>query len=320
MYRCKECGTEYELKPEYCDCGNDTFEEILPAEPQKNVNEVPINKNESEMWVEESGFGYPINEKTYNEFKKETASKNSSAIQPYAIVTFVACIILSLLIILFAFNPKNFDDKKTEIGKKDTTSQNLPTIENIWNNSTDGISTYQNDFKEKITNDTPKITKTESTKENISKKKVEDKKLTTKETKKVTPQKNNTKLQTNEKKSTKTEQKTSTQTTHKVVETKLNPQELENYKIKLRNNIASKIAFTSVVGDGTCSFSFKVSGNGILTNKAPVKLSENDSLNEAVYNALKQTYSFSNPPSGYKQETLKLTVKMYNNSFEVHLN
>ena len=135
MYRCKECGTEYELKPEYCDCGNDTFEEILPAEPQKTENEVPINKNESEMWVEESGFGYPINEKTYNEFKKETASKNSSAIQPYAIVTFVACIILSLLIILFAFNPKNFDDKKTEIGKKDTTSQNLPTIENIWNNS-----------------------------------------------------------------------------------------------------------------------------------------------------------------------------------------
>lgn len=29
MYKCKECGTEYEIKPDYCDCGNNTFEEIL---------------------------------------------------------------------------------------------------------------------------------------------------------------------------------------------------------------------------------------------------------------------------------------------------
>lgn len=28
MYRCKECNTEYKIKPDYCECGNDTFEEI----------------------------------------------------------------------------------------------------------------------------------------------------------------------------------------------------------------------------------------------------------------------------------------------------
>ena len=31
MFKCTECGTEYEIKPDYCDCGNDTFEEIKPA-------------------------------------------------------------------------------------------------------------------------------------------------------------------------------------------------------------------------------------------------------------------------------------------------
>ena len=25
MFRCKECGTEFDVKPDYCDCGNDTF-------------------------------------------------------------------------------------------------------------------------------------------------------------------------------------------------------------------------------------------------------------------------------------------------------
>lgn len=29
MYRCTECNTEYTKCPEYCDCGNDTFEEIV---------------------------------------------------------------------------------------------------------------------------------------------------------------------------------------------------------------------------------------------------------------------------------------------------
>lgn len=28
MYRCKECNAEYKTKPDYCDCGNDTFDYI----------------------------------------------------------------------------------------------------------------------------------------------------------------------------------------------------------------------------------------------------------------------------------------------------
>ena len=101
---------------------------------------------------------------------------------------------------------------------------------------------------------------------------------------------------------------------------KINPQELSNYKIKLRNHSASKIAFTTIVGDGECSFIFKIAPDGVLTNKAPANLSDNDSLNDAVYNALRQVYSYNAPPSGYKNETLKLIVKMYHNNFEVYLN
>ena len=48
MYRCTECGSEYELKPDFCDCGNDEFVNVsetaetaksdiqpVKAEPQK---------------------------------------------------------------------------------------------------------------------------------------------------------------------------------------------------------------------------------------------------------------------------------------------
>lgn len=33
MYKCKECNTEYKVKPDYCDCGNDTFDYIEEKQP-----------------------------------------------------------------------------------------------------------------------------------------------------------------------------------------------------------------------------------------------------------------------------------------------
>lgn len=33
MYKCKECNAEYKIKPDYCDCGNDTFDYIEEKQP-----------------------------------------------------------------------------------------------------------------------------------------------------------------------------------------------------------------------------------------------------------------------------------------------
>ena len=96
--------------------------------------------------------------------------------------------------------------------------------------------------------------------------------------------------------------------------------ELLNYKIALRNKIASNINFAAVVGDGSCAIAFKISQSGKLTNRAFSKQSTNDSLNDAVYNAVMQTPAYNPPPSGYKNETLKLSVTMYGGNFEVDLN
>ena len=36
MFRCTDCGKEYETRPDYCECGNDNFDEVgsFAAEPQ----------------------------------------------------------------------------------------------------------------------------------------------------------------------------------------------------------------------------------------------------------------------------------------------
>ncbi|MBO6257042.1 TonB C-terminal domain-containing protein [bacterium] len=97
-------------------------------------------------------------------------------------------------------------------------------------------------------------------------------------------------------------------------------QELNSYKSSLRNTIGRKIDFTRVIGDGECSLSFKINSNGRLTSKAFTKQSSNITLNDAAFNALNTTTSFSAPPEGYKGETLRLTIKFYNGNFEISLN
>ena len=321
MFKCKECGTEYQTKPDYCDCGNDTFEEVLPPKPVERENTTVETKDD--MWVEENGFGYPIDEKSYNNMQKEsemrTVKNNVQTVQPYAIITFAVCLILSLLIILFAFNPKNISEQNSNTKSETIKTQQVPSIEKIWNNSTEGLSEYQSKAKVEQTEQTKPIVKQEET----TKKKIEvtkPKKQEVKSTVKTIP---TTAKTTNNIQKTKTQiqQKiTPSANTTQANKPKANPQEIANYNIKLRNHIASKINFLSIVGDGTCTFSFKVTSDGTLTNKKATKLSENESLNEAVYNALRQVYSYNAPPVGYKSEMLNLTVKMYNNSYEVYLN
>ena len=96
--------------------------------------------------------------------------------------------------------------------------------------------------------------------------------------------------------------------------------EYANYKIGLRNKIASNINFATVTGDGNCVISFKLDSSGNLINRAFSQQSNNDSLNDAVYSAMMQTPSYRTPPAAYKNQTLKLSVKMYGGSFEVDLN
>ena len=46
MFKCKECGAEYEVKPDYCDCGNDEFEQI-ETKPQPSQETVKKNIQET---------------------------------------------------------------------------------------------------------------------------------------------------------------------------------------------------------------------------------------------------------------------------------
>ncbi len=407
MYKCSECGNEYNIKPKYCDCGNDIFietEDNIDFEPQEidDIEEealLPKRNNQSRI------------------YKRKTFS-------PFAIIVFAGCIILSLLVLFVIANPeKDVQNEKSAIVKEEKTE--IPSIDKYWDNTPVKEAKVEKINKEEekpILDLMPKIVQEVLPKEEPKKSvpqspKISNNRSTPVVQSKNAPQNTKQKLQTpvqtsnaktvakaaasskpaspsssqnvmtfgdltNKIRSQYSAQHTSSNTqaynpsqsktnipTHTSLQStntsktnissatsqtvaKTYPQttqtsktaqnvqtsqahvvqtqpaksqaqlrqELANYKSGLRNNIARKIDFTKVIGDGECVLAFKINSSGRLTSKSFTVQSSNITLNDAAFNALNTTTSYNPPPEAYKGETLKLKIKFYNGNFEISLN
>lgn len=137
MFKCSECGAEYETKPDYCECGNDSFEEIK-QEPTPIKEPIP-KKIEKKVELETKKETLQVN--NIQGFRQQTTKTEiKKNINPISLVIFLLCIILSFIVVFFVGNPK--EETATENGKKEEiTPKNLdiPALSSFWNNSTVGI-------------------------------------------------------------------------------------------------------------------------------------------------------------------------------------
>jgi hypothetical protein len=325
MFRCKECQTEYEIKPEYCDCGNDTFDEII--EKKEDVVEVLPKNAEVKVEKNENKIENIEKQEIKTEIKPKSKLEQKSIISPFAWVIFLLCIFSALIILLFPVKTKV---ETTKVQEATSVSTSIPDINKLWNNTP--ASVEKKETSKIIDSQTSNSQNTQtSKKDEVKSVQMQEKQVKSSSntqtlqqklaSKKTSSSTNKTAKTTSSQQNSSVVKNTTTQAKSQTTAVQtVNKQELSSYMIKLRNNIASKIDFTSVVGDGSCTFSFRVLSNGVLTDKKATNLSDNESLNETVYNALRNTNSFNPPPSGYNTNTvLKLHVKMYNNSFEVSL-
>ncbi len=136
MFKCKECGTEYETKPDYCDCGNNTFEEIISTPKVKQdisqITPKPIIKKESQPHTKTKSEHH---KKTFDEQYPELVRLKES-LDPISLIIFATCIILS--VVSFVFIGKS-DDKTIKEGKNNTTQENIikniPSINSYWDDT-----------------------------------------------------------------------------------------------------------------------------------------------------------------------------------------
>lgn len=343
MFRCKECQTEYEIKPDYCDCGNDTFEEIVekqevvettikkvePSEVEKtetqNAEKIEEIKQEKPVFEEQKSEKIVQKQEEIKQIAPKNQQEKPKNIDNYALLIFLVCVILSLVIIFYPIKQTPEQNPTTQKAETKQT-ETIPDIESFWNGEVaKNISQPKEETPKKEQEiDSQRVEQTTKTDTQTVQKPQNKTKKEVKQTPPKTTNQNKTQATKKTSNATKTTPTKVNKPVQKQTQTKIstaNPQEIARYKVRLRNYIASKIDFTRVVGDGSCSFSFRVTSNGALVDKKVGYISDNDSLNEVVYNALRQTSSFNAPPTGYNSNSvLKLYVKMQGGAFEVSLN
>ena len=348
MYKCTECGLEFKNKPEYCDCGNNEFVLTVSDKEKAPKPVVDIDTTQPEpvpetIRAEESSITATREQPTFNNYKIER-KPFKMPVSPIALFIFIMCLLLSLLIWVL-WNPvKETAEKVSEIIEI-TETKAIPSIDKLWKNPVPVIkqedttvSQNNNTLKQQNTivaptkkNTTASKPTTKTTSKQVSKPAVKTTtqtiqsskaKTTSTPVQTVKPVQQQTAIEEAAKKAQQEKQRAEAEAlaaaekAKKAAQTK---QELHSYKINLRNAIGQKIDFTRVLGDGDCAVTFKVDSNGRLINRNFAKQSPNITLNNAVYNAILAVPSYSAPPSGYSNETLRLNVSFKNGNFAITL-
>ncbi len=311
MFKCTDCGQEFEIKPDYCDCGNDLFEEIVKNQaPQPSYAFTP---------------------------RTQTTRK---PVDLPSLIIFSICIVLSILSWIFIgrdngkpeppstphppqkvvsipsidklwkdtdIPPKNFEVKVVDVQPVPVQTKMVPATKTAQKPLPQPAPVVSKQPVIPTQPATPKTTApamTEQQKQEIIKK------LTTSKTP-AQPQK--------VQEPAPAPQPTVKQPEPPQIDYGAQKRELNAYKTALRNKLGNNINFAAVIGDGQCAITFKLDHSGNLTGRAFSVQSTNDSLNDAVYAAMLQNPTFKAPPEGYKNETLTLSVKIYGGQFEVSL-
>jgi hypothetical protein len=301
MYKCKECNAEYKIKPDYCDCGNDTFdyiEEVVPTQHQT-------------LTLEQ---------------KSEIISR----------VFFALCLLFAILVWFIPVAQKTQHQTKQKTNTV-TTSTNIPDISKIWKDTpvkTESV-TQSTQQVQPIQQEPIILTPTAP----VQKKNLTSNVVKPQNTTPVQTQKPKAVEKTVEKVTQKPVQKTVTTPTStpvvvkEPVKTVDTPKKVEpaktvynpnstamvEYKTKLRAKLFSKFAVGSIQGSGNCTISFAIDSNGKLINRKFVKESDNKSLNDAVYYMLMSVPNFSVPPAGYNGETIKMHFVINNGNYEISI-
>jgi outer membrane biosynthesis protein TonB len=339
---------EFEIKPDYCDCGNDEFvltvaaaaaeeEEEKVPEPAENIDVVQSEPIQSKpISAEEFSKTASAGQTAYNDYKS-VREPFKLPVSPFALFIFIVCVLLSLMIWIL-WNPvKETAETVSEIIEK-VENKTIPSIDKLWKNpvpqpvQTEPAKTVQKQeppvkkvtvvplVKKPVTVNKPVVTQQPKSTTTVNK--TQQKPAASTQTTNKAQEDAKKAQEEAAKKVLEAKQKAEAEAlaaAEKAKKTAQTKQELYSYKINLRNAIGQKIDFTKVIGDGDCAVTFKVDSSGRLINRNFAKQSSNITLNNAVYNAVLAVPSYMAPPSGYSNEILRLNVSFNNGNFAITL-
>ena len=123
MYRCTECHKEYEICPDYCECGNDVFE------PIETVNQVSYEEEYYEP-EERKPAPKPKKKLTKEEIQEIEADKLD---KKKALITMGVSLFICLIILIA---PPHMAKKSDKVAKEITTDYSkVPDVSTYWDNT-----------------------------------------------------------------------------------------------------------------------------------------------------------------------------------------
>lgn len=125
MYKCTECDAIFEQCPDYCDCGNDIFEEI---QPEMSVQ----NEDEQENYIHQMPQR-PVKKKRKLSQEEIQELQEAEEDKKKSINTIIVSLIVCFLILI---TPPYIEKKSNKIVKQQATKQiNIPSVNSFWDDT-----------------------------------------------------------------------------------------------------------------------------------------------------------------------------------------
>ncbi len=291
MFRCTDCQKIYEQKPDYCDCGNNVFDELLSA---VKVEKIKIKKSFKEQCPQVVRLMYSLD--------------------VLSVLIFLSCIILSILSLIFIQPSKEISENNPIINQSKTI-KSIPDIDKLW--VTKVYSETSESFYSK-----PATTE-ENTTQTTQRKVIKKQQPKTQQSIKTQSQQSssvNTKQTSStgelEKKEVKQITKENQVKEEKVVEKTID-EEMNNYKVALRQALFNNLEVTAITGSGDCVVEFSIAKDGKLINRDFATQSQNATVNQAVYNMMMKLPYYYAPPETYNGEKIKLHFVFNNGNYSI---
>lgn len=332
IYKCKNCGTEFDVCPDYCDCGNNTFDkignEINPSDEYDEYGE-KIIRDDFKI-SPENNKDLALSYKPDFEYTKNTQrghEQNKKNILP--VVIFVISVLISFILLLTAFlmPSKNKNNEEPSEQKTEISRPQVKNVNDFWDDTpaqSQNMSrpkpaeiSKQNMSEQNKKQSVPKPT-VSNTQKTTPKTTTQVKKEQTPKIKKETPKTAAQKPQKTENRPRTAENKSESNIIQEDTISAVSSEDikaLNTYKLNLRKTLFSVFPILNVKGTGTATIAFSISAKGKLLNRRFVSQSDNKSLNDAMYHMLMKTPSYKIPPSAYKGEEFVLEMKFNNGQY-----
>lgn len=315
IYKCNNCGRNFNLKPDFCECGNNEFVEVVENFDYSTV-QTDFNSGKDVDFLYNQNNSSDSDDDFQNESSYENDLKKQRTSEIIAIIVFVVVLLTALIMIFSNVSAlvKKSNDKTASV---EIESYIPSDVNEYWTDSKpiepQTVNVRQGNNTNSVNTNSVNQNNSTSLAKNIAKK--TDNRISSSNTVKNIQSKSNVKNQDSKKTQIVAKPKTEVskpnvdvQKPVTKVDNTISVEEYLRYKNSLRNRLFANFPILNVQGQGTAKIAFSVSASGKLTNRRFIAQSGNKSLDDALYHMLMRVPVYDAPPKGFEGREIMMQM------------